>query len=160
MHFFFGEVDGPQTIVGIETKYHEHAVAEARPDTLTKRRPVIPENKKKLSRYQEIAGRAQQEGIFKPGWERLLGTELQQIWRDHLLLLSMLQHQDGAKWDAGTYVLVHPERNPSFAEAGELYRTFLDDDRTFRVKTIEELLKPGVLHEQATAQEFKDRYLW
>jgi hypothetical protein len=158
---FFGESHGPQMVIGVETKYHEHAIKELPPDSLTRKRPVIPQGKRKMPRYMQIAKRAEKEGIFKRGWEeKIFGSEIQQIWRDHLLLLSMLQYQDGTRWSTGTYVLVHPEENPSFAEAGKRYRDCLDDDRTFRVMTIEQLLKPGLLHGPPIAEAFKRRYLW
>ncbi|MFD7077155.1 hypothetical protein ACFV9G_23300 [Nocardioides sp. NPDC059952] len=159
---FFGSDDGPQTVVGIETKYHEHAVREAAPDTLTAMRPAIPEHRLKMPRYREITERARDDGVFKPGWEKVvLGTSLQQIWRDHILLLAMLQYQDGARWDAGKYVLAHPARNRSFAEAGESYlQDVLANDRTFAVMTIEDLIKPGVLHPPEIASGFESRYLW
>jgi len=146
---FFGELDGPRTVVGIETKYHEHALRETSPDPVSR-----------MPRYEEIADRAVAEGILKQDWRRLLGTELQQIWRDHLLVLAMLQHPTG-QWDQGTYILVHPEGNASFAEAGERYRQeFLTDDATFAVKTVEELLGYGVLHSPDIEQQFRHRYLW
>jgi hypothetical protein len=96
--------------------------------------------------------------VFVADWEdRILGTELQQVWRDHLLLLTMLQRPG---WKSGRYVLVHPERNPAFREVGELYRDVLKDDSTFEVRTMEELLDAGVLHTSTTAQAIRDRYLW
>jgi hypothetical protein len=157
---YFGAADGPQSIVGIETKYHEHAVAERKPDTPTNKRPVVPPDKLKMPRYRAITERAVKAGIFKPNWQDLLGSELQQIWRDHLLLLSMLQHPDG-RWANGKYVLVHPSNNPSFAEAGERYRNeFLDDASTFDVLTIEALLKSATLNAADTEQAFRARYLW
>lgn len=146
---FFGEPGQARTVVGIETKYHEHALREPAPDPVSR-----------MPRYEEIADRAVADGVLAPGWRNLLGTELQQIWRDHLLVLAMLQHPDG-KWDQGMYLLVHPAGNPSFAEAGKRYRDeFLADDATFAVKTVENLLDLGVLHSPEIEQEFRDRYLW
>ena len=157
---YFGDSGGKQSIVGIETKYHEHALAESKPDTPTLKRPVIPPNKQKMPRYRMISERAVKDGIFKANWEDLLGTQLQQIWRDHLLLLSMLQ-RPGGRWTNGKYVLVHPGENPAFAEAGETYRTeFLDDSSTFEVVTIEDLLNPGLLHTSEVERDFRARYLW
>jgi hypothetical protein len=162
---YFGEPDGVQSIVGIETKYHEHAVAEPKPDTPKKDkhtgelRSILP-GKLKMSRYRALSEAAVAKGIFKPGWEDLLGTELQQIWRDHLLLLSMLFHPSG-RWSSGRYVLVHPGANPAFAEAAEIYRTqFLDDSSTFDVVTIEDLLEKGFLHTTMSQKNFEARYLW
>lgn len=146
---FFGEPGQPRTVVGIETKYHEHALSESTPDPVSR-----------MPRYEQIADRAVADGVLAPGWRTLLGTELQQIWRDHLLVLAMLQHSSGT-WDQGMYVLVHPVGNASFAEAGERYRDeFLVDDATFAVKTVEELVNLGVLHSPDVEREFRDRYLW
>jgi len=59
------------------------------------------------------------------------------------------------------YVLVHPAKNPSFAEAGDRYRSeFLENDDTFAVMTVEDLLDADVLHSAASGQQFRDRYLW
>jgi hypothetical protein len=161
---YFGETDGIQSVVGIETKYHEHAVAEPKPDTPKKDKKTgelkpIPPDKLKMPRYRELSEAAIGKGILRPDWEDLLGTALQQIWRDHLLLLSMLVHPSG-KWKEGRYVLVHPADNPAFAEAAETYRTeFLDDSSTFDVVTIEELLKHGLLHSTTAQKDFETRYL-
>ena len=162
---YFDEPDGDQSIVGIETKYHEHAVAEPKPDAPKKDKRTgdvraIPPVKLKMPHYRALSEAAVAKGIFKPGWEDLLGTELQQIWRDHLLLLSMLFHP-GGRWSSGRYVLVHPGANRAFAEAAETYRTtFLEDSITFDVVTIEDLLKKGLLHTAESQKEFESRYLW
>lgn len=148
----FGEQNAPETVIGIETKYHEAVDIEARPNEVTR-----------LPRYTEITEQAKIDGkpVFKPGWAgRVLGTELQQIWRDHLLLLSLLQHDSG-RWAGGCYVLVYPNGHTGFAAAGKTYRDeVLADTSTFRLITVEELLKHEVLHRPETASAFKERYLW
>lgn len=133
-----------RAIVGVETKYHEHAKAEKTP------RPAA------LKRYVEIAERS---GAFADGWQaRVVETELQQIWLDHLLLLSMLQHPL-KRWWWGRFVLVYPSRNPSFAAAASSYREVLRDPATFAAVTIEELVAtPGALT-APTAAAFRERYL-
>lgn len=143
----FGHPEGPQTVIGIETKYHEHIGPEVSPD------PV-----KRLPRYMEIAEAS--PDVFKSGWEQeVLGTDLQQIWRDHLLLLSMIQHPSG-RWTDGKYVLVVPNGNSSYRDAGERYRTLLRDDSTFALLTIESLLDQRTLHSAETERAFRERYLW
>lgn len=160
---YFGEPGGVQSVVGIETKYHEHAIAEARPDAPKKDKrtgELRQPSKPKMPHYRALAERAVRAGILKPNWADLLGTEVQQIWRDHMLLVSMLLHPS-KQWSKGRYVLVHPAANPSFAETGETYRTeFLDDRSTFDIITIEDLLRSGHLHTPAVANEFRARYLW
>lgn len=138
--------NGERGVIGIETKYHEHAKAEVRPDA-----------KSRMPRYREVTERS---GLFVDGWEAaILGTPLQQIWLDHLLVLSMLQHPSD-RWAWGRFVLVHPARNPSFAETAAAYRELLVDDETFSVVTIEALLDEHVLHPPEIEAAFRERYLW
>lgn len=131
-------------IVGVETKYHEHAAKEK------------PPNKGALGRYEQVTERA---GVFTPGWrEKIIGTDLQQIWLDHLLVLSMLQHPS-RRWTWGRFVLVYPSENPSFRSAAGRYQDVLMDTATFESRTVEELLDaPGVLPGELGVA-FRDRYL-
>lgn len=142
---FFGEPNGPQHVIGIETKYHEHAVSEAAPNETSR-----------LPRYREIVDRS---AIFTADWEkRILGTPQQQIWRDHLLLLALLQHPSRTT-HFGKYVLVYPAGNTSFRRAAAVYREALTDHSTFDVATVEDLLDAHVLHEAATELLFRERYI-
>jgi hypothetical protein len=134
---------GLKSAIGIETKYHEDSRREAKPKD------------DRLKHYRRVVDDA---GIFKRDWERILGTDLQQIWRDHLLLHSMLRHRD--EWVSGVYVLVHPSRNPSYREAADRYRGVLKDDSTFQVRTIEELLDAEVLLPDRVETAFRERYFW
>jgi PD-(D/E)XK nuclease superfamily len=87
--------DGTLGIIGVETKYHEHAKAEAIPKP------------KALARYEQVT---KLSGIFTPDWRTaIVGTDLQQIWLDHLLVLSMLQHPS-KRWSWGRFVLVSLSR--------------------------------------------------
>jgi hypothetical protein len=116
---------GSHAVVGVETKYHEHAKAEPAPSPAA------------LARYFEVAERS---GVFQDGWRSaVVGTELQQIWLDHLLALAMLQHPSG-KWQWARFVLVFPSGNPSFARAAAVYRDLLRGSETFESRTIEELI--------------------
>lgn len=133
-------------VIGIETKYHEDIRRERAPDSETR-----------LPRYREVTDRS---GLFRAGWEaELIGTDLQQLWLDHLLVLSMLQHPS-AGWAWGRFTIVYPARNPSVRDATARYRDVLTEDDTFEARTIEELLDAHVLHEAATADAFLARYLW
>jgi hypothetical protein len=135
--------DGSRGIVGVETKYHEHALAERPP------KPVP------LARYVEVTDRS---GIFVEGWrERILGKDLQQIWLDHLLVLAMLQHPS-RQWTWGRFVLVFPKANPSFSSVAARYRALLRDDATFEARALEELATPDVLGAEV-ARAFAERYL-
>ncbi len=136
--------DGDRGILGVETKYHEDC----------KREKLPGENRQ--VRYEEVTSRSgvmSQESIVT-----ILGTDLQQIWLDHLLALSMLQHASRV-WSWAGFVLVHPAKNPSYARATERYRSLLKGATSIRVSTLESLLAVDVLPE-ATASVFKERYLW
>jgi xanthine/CO dehydrogenase XdhC/CoxF family maturation factor len=142
----------PRQIIGVETKYHEHALPEKKPKP-----EQVHRHAEQRQHYTAIANA--RPDVFRPGWEQLLGTELEQIWRDHLLLLSMLAN--GEEWDAGRYLLVYPSRNVSFGEAAQAYAGFLaDDDTTFAAVTADHLVEADVLHEAETHKLFPERYLW
>lgn len=133
-----------RAVVGIETKLHEHAKKEGKPKP------------KALSRYREVAARA---GIFVAGAEdAIVGTRLQQLWLDHLLVLSMLQHPS-RKWTWGRFVLVFPEENPSFTSAAAAYRALLTDARTFETRSLRSFASTPELMDDASRAAFHDRYL-
>ncbi len=136
--------DGTVGVVGIETKYHEHAKAESCPSP------------QRLERYRQVSAKS---GAFREGAiEQIVGTDLQQIWLDHLLALSLLQDADGP-WSWAKFVLVHPARNPSHAKACARYRDLLLEPDSFEVRTIESLLDANTL-EPTHAEAFRARYLW
>jgi hypothetical protein len=85
--------NGTKGVIGVETKYHEHAVAMA------------PTTDAKMEWYRAVADAS---CVFEGGaQEAIIGTELQQIWLDHLLALSMLQHGSG-EWGWAKFVVVYP----------------------------------------------------
>jgi hypothetical protein len=135
--------DGTQGIVGVDVKYHEWL----KPET------PKPSN---LWRYLEVAERS---GAFRPGAvDELKGRSgFCEMWLEHLLLLSMLQHASGT-WTWGRYVIVHPAGNPDFEEACTRYRALLVDHATFSSVKVEELLETKVLPARTT-KALRDRYL-
>lgn len=134
---------GALGIIGIETKYHEHAVVEAVPKEAA------------LARYVEVTERS---GAFVDGWrERVVGTALQQIWQDHLLALSMLQHPS-CRWTWGRFVLLYPAANASFARAAAAYRAVLRDQATFEARTFEDLLAVEDILIESTRAALIQRY--
>lgn len=142
--FILDHPDRGRGVVGVETKYHEHANAET------------PPSDDRLDRYVEVT---KASGIFAAGAvDQLIGTDLQQIWLDHLLVLSMLQ-APGEGWAWGRFVLVAPARIPSFSEAAARYQACLTDNATFAAVTVEVVLAAGALSAQRRAA-FSDRYLW
>lgn len=136
--------DGGRGVLGVETKYHEDC------------KPERPPSDDRRRRYTEVSLKA---GIIKlSGIQKIIGTDLQQIWLDHLLALSMTQHPS-RKWAWAGFALVHPARNPSYARAVDRYRSLLQDAGAIRVSTIESLLSAGVIPPKAAAA-FSKRYLW
>lgn len=135
---------GKRGILGVETKYHEDCKAESIPSA------------SRLERYELVSGRS---GIFRDGAvERIVGTDLQQIWLDHLLALSLVQ-EPASLWSWSAFVLVHPDGNPSFARSTARYRELLANSTSFRVSTLEQLLGAKAL-ETRHIEAFQERYLW
>jgi hypothetical protein len=135
--------DGTQGILALDVEYHERA----KPET------PKPGN---LPRYLEVAERS---GVFKAGaTDAVEGrSDLAVMWLEHLLLLSMLQHESGA-WSWGRYVVVHPGGNSDYADACARYRDLLADESTFSSVTVEELLDAEVLPAETTAA-LRKRYV-
>jgi hypothetical protein len=109
-----------------------------------------------LWRYLEVAERS---GVVAAGAvDAVKGrSDLAELWLEHLLLLSMLQHVSGS-WAWGRYVVVHPAGNRDVADACARYRALLVDESTFSSVTVEELLDVGALP-APTVAAFRDRYL-
>jgi hypothetical protein len=128
-------------IVGVDVKYHERAKAET----------PKPEN---LARYVDVAEKSR---AFAPAAiDALKGrSDLAVMWLEHLLLLSMLQHESGA-WSWGRYAVVHPSGNSDLVDMCNRYRELLDDDATFATLTLEDVLESGVL---PASNVLSERYL-
>ena len=135
--------DGTHGVVGVDTNYHERV------------KPEIPKPSN-LWRYLEVAERS---GAFRAGaTDAVKGrTDLAVMWLEHLLLLSMPQHESGS-WTWGRYVVVHPAGNADIANACARYRDLLRDQSTFSSATVEELLDAKVLPARTTAA-LRRRYL-
>jgi len=135
--------DGTRGVVGVDTNYHERV----KPET------PKPSN---LWRYLEVAERS---GAFRAGaTDAVKGrTDLAEMWLEHLLLLSMPQHESGS-WTWGRYVVVHPAGNADIADACGRYRDLLVDSSTFSSVTVEELLDAKALPAR-TAAALRRRYL-
>lgn len=136
--------NGKKGLLGIETKYHEYCAKEAIP------------NEMRCNRYRSIASDA---SIFSSkSIESLLGSHLQQIWLDHLLALSMLQ-DSSTHWTWVKFVIVYPEKNPSFDKAAREYAGYLSDQSTFEYRTVESFFDSSVFSQQEK-EDFQDRYIW
>lgn len=136
--------EGKRGIFGVETKYHEDC-----------RREDMPSESRK-ARYEYVSDLSE---AFLPGAiESFLGSDLQQMWLDHLLALSMTLDVR-SDWAWSGFALVHPGENPSYARSAERYRRLLRKPEAFRVTTIEDLLDTDVLPREL-ATSFRERYLW
>ena len=134
--------DGSSGALAIDVKYRE----------VVERKGIKPAH---LPRFAEIHDRS---GSFAPGTVDLIHpSRLSMIWLEHMLLLSMLQHESG-RWTWGRYVVVHPRANTSVSSAINEYRELLTDDATFTSATIEELLAVKALAPK-TAAALRRRYL-
>jgi PD-(D/E)XK nuclease superfamily len=134
--------DSTRGIVAIDVKYHEHAKpAIAKPGGRPRQREV-----------------AAQSGIFVRGAvDAVDRTDLLTTSLEHLLLLSMLQHESG-RWSWGRYVVVYPAGNSDFADAYDRYANLLTDRSTFAATTIEELVDTCALPPK-TLTAFRKRYI-
>jgi hypothetical protein len=133
---------GERAVVGVNAKYHERNKVEQ----------PKPAN---AARNLEVCDRS---GVFAPAARRLLEpSDLAVMWLEHLLLLSMLQHESGA-WTWGRYVVVHPAGNTDVADADVRYRDVLTDDATYATMTVEALLATRALP-AATTRALHERYL-
>jgi hypothetical protein len=87
-----------------------------------------------------------------------VGTDLQQIWLDHLLVLVMLQHPS-RQWSWGRFVVVAPAANPSITSAVARYRAVLRDDATFGSLSLEQMVAEGSPLGDETRMALATRYL-
>jgi hypothetical protein len=134
--------DGAQGVIGVDVKYHEAAKAET----------PKPEN---MWRYREVLERS---GVFRPTTLDAVGrSTLSVTWLEHLLLLSMLQHES-KQWRWGRYVVIHPEGNTDHADICSRYRSLLVDDATFASMTLENVLRSRALPAKTVAA-LRERYV-
>ena len=135
--------DGTQGIIGLDIRYHDRA------------KPETPKPRN-LRRYLEVAERSR---AFKAGAIAPIKgkTDLAEMWLEHLLLLSMLQHAS-SRWSWGRYVVVRPTGNTDYDDACARYRGLLADRSTFSSVTVEELLDANVLPARGAAA-LRKRYL-
>jgi hypothetical protein len=131
------------SFLGIEVKYAENL----------KDKPSSHKD-----RYEEIS---EESGFFDLSQlEKLKEKPIQQIWRDHLLTLSLfISNKDYLR---GDFIYLYPFDNTECVNAIEEYkRTFLPNkENYFKPLTIEKIV--GILEEKSTEKwitEFKDRYL-
>lgn len=138
--------DHKNGFIGIEVKYAEH---------------MSDSESSHKERYEEVMS---DSGLFKD--DQLINLKkspIQQIWRDHLLALSMYKSNPDY-YDEGMFVLLYPKENCQCSAAIEKYKnTFLVDDEAingFYPRTLEEIVT--ILKNHCNDQwinDFYDRYL-
>ena len=135
-------VGGARGFLGVGVKYHEglgDPAAEHRP------------------RYDEVATVM---GAFRPdAIAKLRAKPLQQIWRDHLLVGSLVADKD-AGYDEGQFVFLSPAENERCRDAVVAYRACLSNDATFAAWTLGHVVR--VLRAEVAAtwvNELATRYL-
>jgi hypothetical protein len=134
--------DGTRGIVAIDVRYYEHA------------KPAIAKADGR-PHQREIARRS---GVFAAGAvDAADRTDLLVTSLEHLLLLSMLQHESGT-WSWGRYIVVHPADNTDFADICTRYTDLLNERSTFAAATIEALLEGEALLPK-TRKALRERYL-
>lgn len=130
---------GRRGVVGVETKYHEHPTA-------------VAINPARVKRYRDVARASRLfdestiEALIAGPHNRAAehADARSQIWLDHLLALSMLQHPVAA-WDFVRFVLVYPDANRVWSNLAEEYRRQIDDsDSTFVATSLDELFVADV----------------
>jgi hypothetical protein len=108
--------------VGVEVKYHESLG-----DPPAEHRP----------RYDEVA---KVLGCFAPAtYEKLKDKPLQQIWRDHLLVGSLL-HDKAQGYDDAFFAFAYPKDNECCSDAVASYRKCLSSATSFVPWTLENLV--------------------
>jgi hypothetical protein len=146
---YIGE-DGEKGGIGIEVKYTEEGYHPGDPE----KKAAITEHEKPKYRYLDVMKRS---GYYIPAafvpddkhpnlWSPLVSNELRQIWRNHLLGASMVQHKD-----IGHFLSMHlyPKGNVHFhgddkhIGAVEYYRRWLGPEgkKSWMAITFEELFK-------------------
>lgn len=133
---------GAPGFLGVEVKYHEglgDPPAEHRP------------------RYDEVATLM---GQFRPdAMAKLRAKPLQQIWRDHLLVGSLVA-DPGAGFDEGRFVFLSPAENERCQAAVIAYRACLSSAATFDAWLLDDVVR--VLQDASAgpwADELAARYL-
>ena len=149
----FVRAGGSTTLIGIETKYHEFALAEP---VMIRRRGVERQRVPRL-RYLEVTEAA---GLFTEGdWlDEMWGTDVEQVWRDHLLAHAWARASSA---DArAVYVLVAPAANPAWSRLAGKYEGMLADSvrPSFQYRSVDNLLD-ATADLLPDAAAFRERYL-
>jgi hypothetical protein len=134
--------DATNGVIALDVNYHEHA------------KPAIAKPAGRPLQHK-IARRS---GIFTRGAiDAVDRTDLLVTSLEHLLLLSMLQHESG-RWSWGRYVVIPPAGNSDLIDVCTRYAELLKEHTTFAATTIEELLDAEALPPK-TREALRTRYI-
>jgi PD-(D/E)XK nuclease superfamily len=133
---------GRRGVIAVDVKFHE----------LMKKEMPKPENR---DRNLEVA---QRSGVFRDGVaEELMGrSTMCETWLEHLLMLSMLQHEDHG-WAWARHVVIHPAGNTSVIQMLEDYRQRLTDPDQITTMTLQHYLVDAPLP-NAVREDLVARY--
>lgn len=138
----YDSIEGENCFYGIEVKYAEN----------------MKENSAR--NREEYVKVSEDMGIYKSeSLDTLKNTNLQQLWRDHLLVGSMFKTNND--YNRGDFIILYPEGNTECGELIDKYvKTFKGNDNYFIPLTIEIFYK--VLSNNLKdnwVNEFYERYL-
>ena len=150
---------GKKGFIGIEVKYAEtlREGADSVQDILNKQFCDEPRTRK--DRYEELS-----EGLFRKKEFKLLETlPYFQIWRDHLLAVSMCKAFPD-KYDEGFFMFLSPHTNIQCRKAVNKYKELLlEKDRLkshFDVQWLETFIDIlNIVYKEEWTQEMAQRYL-
>jgi hypothetical protein len=138
--WFVETPDGGRAVIGIEVKYHENMRVRA----------ALHQD-----RYDVVAGRA---GIFSPdAIDELVRPPLQQLWLDHLLVLSLGQADPELR--EVRFIVCAPDANAACAGVVARYRATIADPRSFGFLSLDTLTGALIDAGVPGSSELRDRYL-
>lgn len=151
--------DGKKGFMGIEVKYSEtlREGADSVQEILNKQ--FCEENRTRRDRYRELS-----EGLFKPeDFEKLEKLPYFQIWRDHLLAVSMLKAFP-QEYQEGFFVFLSPHTNKQCRYAAKMYRELLVDKDPipshFDIRWLEDFLDAlNIVFDEEWTEEMGLRYM-
>lgn len=144
--------EGKKGFIGIEVKYSEHMYDK--PDKIK-----LDNKVKTANRYKQIA---KDSGLFQDeSINKLMYSNIHQLWRDHLLALSMFISNND--YDIGHYVILYPKDNQQCTNTIKKYlNTFKEssDNSFFILLTLEKLIDTlKSLSNDKWIDQFVNRYL-
>lgn len=148
------ERNGLSGFIGIEVKYAE----SLREESLKRAEEIFGKHK---DRYVQLT---ETSGVFAPNVvEVLRRPPLSQIWRDHLLSVALLSHQD-RKYAEGCFVFLFPALNKQCQDGVDQYAKYLasEDETTsgFCPRHLEQFINTVAGHYNTDwSSELRSRYL-